>query len=62
MKDLKNKANNELEKILYEKKKALRVFLFSIAGGKIRNVKGGRNIRKEIARILTELSSRKAAD
>lgn len=48
----------ELIKMLAEKKEALRNFRFNIAGGKIRNTKEGRDLRKEIARILTELRQR----
>ena len=58
MKDLKEKNKNDLMKILREKQEALRAFRFGIAGRKGRNVREGRAIRKEIARIQTELSSR----
>ena len=58
MKDLKEKNKNDLMKILREKQEALRAFRFGIAGSKMRNVREGRAIRKEIARIQTELSSR----
>ncbi|MEK7182293.1 MAG: 50S ribosomal protein L29 [Patescibacteria group bacterium] len=58
MLELKGKNNNELEKILIEKKEALSSFRFSGAGGKTRDVKHGRNIKKDIARILTEINLR----
>lgn len=58
MKDLKEKNEKDLKNILQEKREALRSFRFGIAGSKVRNVKEGKNVKKDIARILTELSSR----
>ena len=54
MADLKGKNGIELGKLLVEKREALRAFRFGIAGTKTRNVKEGKSLRKEIARILTE--------
>ena len=48
----------ELENLLAEKREALRKFRFGIAGSKNRNVKEGKNLRKEIAQILTEIGKR----
>lgn len=59
MADLKGKSGIELGKLLVEKREALRAFRFGIAGTKTRNVKEGKNLRKEIARILTEQRVRK---
>lgn len=56
MSEFLNKPKDELKKILAEKRKALQTFRFSIAGSKARNVKEGRGIRKDIARIMTELN------
>lgn len=53
-----NKNKNDLTKLLAEKRKALHSFRFNIAGSKTRNVKEGRNLRKEIARIMTELNKK----
>lgn len=58
MKDYKGKNDKELEKALTEKRVSLRSFRFGIAGSKVRNVKEGKNTRKEIARILTETNRR----
>ena len=58
MAELKGKSDTELGKLLVEKREALRSFRFSIAGTKTRNVKEGKNLRKEIARILTERKMR----
>jgi ribosomal protein L29 len=58
MKDLHNKNEKELSKLLTEKVEALRVFRFNISGSKTRNVREGRALRKDIARIYTEESNR----
>jgi ribosomal protein L29 len=50
--------NSELEKQLVEKQKTLRELRFGAAGGKSANVKAGRNLRKEIAKILTTLHAK----
>lgn len=53
MKDFKNKTEKELKALLGEKRVALRNFRFSMAGSKVKNVKEGYVLRKDIARILT---------
>lgn len=58
MADYKGKNDKELDKALIEKRTALRSFRFGLAGSKVRNVKEGRNIKKEIAQILTEKRTR----
>ncbi|OGG80287.1 50S ribosomal protein L29 [Candidatus Kaiserbacteria bacterium RIFCSPLOWO2_01_FULL_54_13] len=58
MDDLKKQNAEDLKKTLLEKREALRVFRFGGAGSRTRNVREGRNLRKEIARILTEIRSR----
>ncbi|MEK7081506.1 MAG: 50S ribosomal protein L29 [Patescibacteria group bacterium] len=55
----KDKMDKDLIKLLGEKRDALSSFRFGISGSKARNIMEGRNIRKEIASILTEISSRK---
>lgn len=59
MTEFKNNTDKELVQIVTDKRESLRAFLFGIAGSKTRNVKEGKNIKKDIAKILTELSSRK---
>ena len=59
MKDLNKKTDIELKKELFEKKDAYRKFRFSMSGSKTRNVKEGRDTKKDIARILTEIGKRK---
>ena len=52
---MKDKNKDDLLKIIKEKKEALRNFRFGIAGTKIRNVKEGRSLKKDIARAETRL-------
>lgn len=58
MSDLAKKTEKDLAKSLAEKRELLRSFRFDTTGTRVKNVKGGANTRKEIARILTELHSR----
>ena len=44
-----------------EKREALRVFRFEGAGSRTRNVREGRELRRDIARILTEIRAREIA-
>ncbi len=57
-KDLQKKNDTDLQKLLVEKQEKLRGFRFSMAGTKMRNVKEGSELRKEIAKIKTELNTR----
>ncbi len=59
METFEKHSGDELMKVLVEKREALRAFRFGVTGGKTKNVKEGRTIRRTIARILTELGSRK---
>ena len=59
MKEFKGKSLGELEKMLAEKREAFRVFRFEVVSGKVKNVKVGRGIRADIARILTEVNTQK---
>ncbi len=61
MKELKNKTPQELKKLITEKNEVLRNFRFGSTGSKTKNVKLGYTTKKEIARIMTELSIRKHA-
>ena len=53
MKELVKKTEQDLTKMLREKEESLRMFRFAISGSKTRNVREGRSLRKEIARIHT---------
>lgn len=54
--ELKNKDKKTLGGMLTEKREALRAFRFGSAGSKTRNVKEGFGLKKDIARILTEIN------
>ena len=53
--ELKQKSQQELQIILADDRKKLGQLRFDLAGGKVMNVKEVRNVKKEIARILTLL-------
>ncbi|MDP3763063.1 MAG: 50S ribosomal protein L29 [bacterium] len=52
----KDKLKPDLIKALMERREALRKLRFGTAGSKTRNVKESASIRKDIARIMTELN------
>ena len=56
--ELKEKSRTDLEKLLEDKIGELRKFRFDVTGGKIKNVKQGFNLRKDIARVLTLLRAK----
>lgn len=55
---LKNHSVEDLNRMVSDKRDALRTLRFSVAGSKNRNVKEARTLRKDIARGLTELTAR----
>jgi ribosomal protein L29 len=61
MADFSRQDVPELQKLIADKREALRVFRFEGAGSRTRNVREGRALRREIAQILTELRSREIA-
>lgn len=62
MDEIRKKNIAELEKMLAQKREALRGFRFGEAGSRTRNVKEGRSLRREVAQILTEMRSRELAN
>ncbi len=58
MKEFKDITTQEIMKKIQEKREALREFRFGGAGSKTKNVKLGSTTKKEIARMMTELSLR----
>ena len=58
MSDIQKQNDEDLKKAVSEKRAALRMFRFGGAGSRTRNVREGRNLRKDIARLLTELHAR----
>lgn len=59
--DLKKYSVEDLHKEIAEKREALRAFRFGSAGSRSRNVREGRTVRKDIARLMTEVNARKVA-
>jgi ribosomal protein L29 len=55
-KEIKAKGKAEIEKLLYEKREALRALRSNLSGSKSKNVKEVSSIRKDIAKMLTELN------
>lgn len=53
--EIKQKSQNELHRILAEKQEKLRQLRFDLVSGKVKNVREIRQIKKDIARILTTL-------
>ncbi len=60
-KELKNKKESELHRILSESREKLRDLRFKDASGQLKNVREIRAVRKVIANILTLLNSGRAA-
>lgn len=58
MADLKTYSIEDLAKEIADKREALRVFRFGEAGSRTRNVREGRTLRRDIARLLTEQRKR----
>jgi ribosomal protein L29 len=54
MKDIKGKGAEELAKMLREKREELRTHRFNAAGARAKNPSEVRELRADIARILTE--------
>lgn len=54
----KGKNEKELADLLKEKRKALADFSNEVFQGKAKNVKLGRGIRKDIARVLTAIRAK----
>lgn len=55
----KEMKDGELAKLLEEKREGFRLFRFGLAGSKSKNVKEGKFLKRDIAKVLTEMSSRK---
>jgi ribosomal protein L29 len=58
MKDIKNTTSSDLTKLILEKRDALRKLRFGTSGAAVKNVKEARTMKKDIARIFTEISIR----
>ena len=57
-KELKQKSEKELQRLLQEDREKLRQLRFDLSAGKVKNVREIRKIKKDIARIMTVLGSK----
>ena len=55
--ELRGKSKDELNALLLDKRESLRVLKFDLASGKVKNIRLIRELRKDIARILTCLKN-----
>ena len=62
MSELKNKSVEDLKKALDEKREEIRSIRFDLAGTTKKNVKATLLARREVARISTEMTARKATN
>ncbi len=53
--DLRKNKKKELEKMIEDKRKKLQDVRFRLSSGRVKNVKEARDLRKDIAKILTIL-------
>ena len=53
--EIKNKSAGELEKMLVEGRKKLNLLRFDLVSGKVKNVKEIKEVKKNIARLITFL-------
>ncbi|MFA5318293.1 MAG: 50S ribosomal protein L29 [Patescibacteria group bacterium] len=59
IKELKNKSIKELHKLLADNRNRLRELRFKDGAKQLKNVRDIRNLKKEIAQILTLLNNKK---
>ena len=55
--ELRQKSQDELEKLLQDSRERLRQLKFDLASGKVKNIREIREIKKDIARIQTCLKN-----
>lgn len=55
---IQKKSDKDLNTDLKEKRESLREFRFGMTGSRTRNIKEGKQLKKDIARILTEQNQR----
>ena len=53
IKEFKKMGKDQLLKVLADDREKLRQFRFDLSGGKVKNVREIREVKKDIARILT---------
>jgi ribosomal protein L29 len=60
MKELREKNDADLAQFVAEKREELRKLRFGVAGSTMRNVHASKNLRREVAQALTEITRRNA--
>lgn len=60
--EIKQKTTAELEKELHDAREKLRNLKLDLVAGKVKNMGDIRNVRKDIARMLTFINQAKHAD
>ncbi|MBU3943019.1 50S ribosomal protein L29 [Patescibacteria group bacterium] len=61
IKEITQRSEKDLQKDLIEIREKLRQLKFDLSAGKVNNVREIRSIKKDIAKILTVLNSKKHA-
>ena len=56
--ELRQKSKSELQRLLQNNRERLRQLRFDLAAGKVKNVREIRQVKKDIARILTILNQK----
>lgn len=56
--ELRQKTKDELQKLIRDDRERLRSLSFDLASGKVKNVREMRELKKDIARILTLLKEK----
>lgn len=56
--EISQKPKKELVKLLIENRERLRVLNFDLASGKVKNIRAIRELKKDIARVLTVLKQK----
>ena len=56
IKEFRQKSKTDLQKLLQENREKARQFRFNLAAGKVKNVREIRQIKNDIAKILTLLN------
>ncbi|MCD6429430.1 50S ribosomal protein L29 [bacterium] len=57
--DLRNKSTEELHTLLLQQRELLRRLRFDLVAGKVKNIREIREVKKNIARILTIINERR---
>lgn len=60
--ELRKKSNTKLEELLLQKRERLGKLRFSLASGRVKNVREIKKVQRDIARILTILKEQRTAN